>query len=489
MHRFAAFVSTLVVLTGLFAVPACAERRVALVLGNSGYQHAPRLKNPINDATDIAATLQRLGFDVVRGLDLDYAGMRQQVKAFSDKLIGAQVALVFYAGHGLQVAGKNYLVPVDAEIQRPADLDFATVDLDLIMHTLDGEPRTNLIFLDACRDNPFAQNLARSLGTRSASVGRGLAQVESGVGTLIAYATKPGDVARDGEGRNSPFTSALLETVERPGLSIGEVMIEVRNEVLKSTGGNQVTWDHSSLTGPFYFTPQRVASPDASAQDSLEVAFWNSIRVGKNPRLFQAYLQRYPNGAFADIARINLEQAKTAAARPIIDEPAGNAAISDPGLLREVHDRLYELNFDPPSTEPADMRTAIREFESQSKLPPTGEATDGLLRRLRELGGLKPWGAIVYATSGRKWGMSWDQSSRHDAVAAARAQCGQARCLAEISFFGTECGAFALSSASWAIVARDDVARAKQAALDDCGKRGKACRIIAAGCADGAGRN
>jgi hypothetical protein len=146
------------------------------------------------------------------------------------------------------------------------------------------------------------------------------------------------------------------------------------------------------------------------------------------------------------------------------------------------------LNFDPASAKAGDIKLAIREFEAQNRLPQTGEITQGLLTRLREIGGLKPWGAIVYDKSAGQWGMAWGHSSRKEAVASARSQCKTAQCSAEISFFGTSCGAFALSSASWSIVSRDDIQKARQIALDECGKRGKACHIVGASCADGTAR-
>ena len=334
---------------------------------------------------------------------------------------------------------------------------------------------------------------------RTFAARRGLAQVETSVGTLIAFATQPGNVALDGEGRNSPFTAALLKTMERPGLPLSEIMIVVRNAVLQQTGNRQVPWEHSSLTGQFYFIPPvPAAAPSAAVQTrepdqaSLEITFWNSIKDEKNERLFEAYLKRYPNGAFADIARISLEQQKTASLKSAVDQPNDKIALTDPNLIKEIRDRLYELNFDPgamtgPIGEPT--RQAIREFEQRSKLALSGEATQGLLRRLREVGGLKPWGAIVYAKSSKQWGMAWAQGTRKAAVESARSSCGDAaKCSIETSFFGTDCGVFAHSGSSWAIVAHDDIKKAKDAALSDCGKHGKSCRIIASVCADGAER-
>jgi peptidoglycan hydrolase-like protein with peptidoglycan-binding domain len=222
------------------------------------------------------------------------------------------------------------------------------------------------------------------------------------------------------------------------------------------------------------------------------VAFWDSIKNEKNPRLLEAYLNRYPNGTFSDIARVKLQDTKIAALPPAKDVAEDKVAITDPALAREVRERLFELNFDPgPSSGPVGeaAHRAIREFQQMANLTPDGEMSQGLLRRLREAGKLKPWGAIVYARSAKKWGMAWSQESRQAAVASARASCGsEAQCPVEISFFGTECGALAHAEASWAIVARKSVDEARESALSGCGKRGRACRIVAAVCADGAER-
>lgn len=236
-------------------VPAMAQKRVALVIGNSAYSHAGPLANPANDANDIAKALGDMGFEVLVGLDLDKRSFDGKVREFSRTLADADTGLLFYAGHGLQVAGRNYLVPVDAQLGSERDLDFEAVSLDFVLKQmeLEREGKTNIVFLDACRDNPLARNLARSMGTRSASIGRGLAQVQTGVGTFIAYSTQPGNVALDGASRNSPFTAALARSVREPGRNLTAVMIDVRKEVLSVTNGRQVPWDHSALTGDFYF--------------------------------------------------------------------------------------------------------------------------------------------------------------------------------------------------------------------------------------------
>jgi hypothetical protein len=239
----------------LLSLSANAQKRAALVVGNSAYSHATPLANPTNDAKDMGAVLTNLGFEVVLGLDLDKRGFDLKVRDFSRALAHADAALLFYAGHGLQVAGRNHLVPIDAQLINERDLDFETVSLDFVLKQmeLEREGKTNIVFLDACRDNPLARNLARSMGTRSASIGRGLAQVQTGVGTFIAYSTQPGNVALDGAGRNSPFATALLKGMLAPGRNLTAVMIDVRRDVLAATHGKQVPWDHSALTGDFYF--------------------------------------------------------------------------------------------------------------------------------------------------------------------------------------------------------------------------------------------
>jgi uncharacterized caspase-like protein len=262
----AAFLTAVIFLLGAFN-PAAAEKRVALVIGNSAYQHTAALKNPSNDASDMATALRALNFDVIDGTDLTKDQMEQRIRAFAAKLAGADVGLFFYAGHGLQVDGKNFLAPVDAKLQSDTDLDFEAVELNLVLKQLERNSRISVVFLDACRDNPLASVLAA--GSRSLEIGRGLARIEKAVGMMIAFSTQPGNVALDGEGRNSPFTGALLRHISNEGISINDVMIEVRNDVLKATDGKQVPWENSSLTGQFFFKP---AAPPTVADQTAETA-------------------------------------------------------------------------------------------------------------------------------------------------------------------------------------------------------------------------
>jgi uncharacterized caspase-like protein len=196
---------------------AWADKRVALVIGNSAYRHAGELANPRNDAADMAAVLKEVGFRVIEGLDLDKTAFDRKIRDFAVALAGTEVGLFFYAGHGLQVAGYNYLVPVDAELTTASAVEFEMVRLDLVHRIMEREAQTNVLFLDACRNNPLARNLARALGTRSAEIGRGLAAVESGSGTLISFSTQPGNIALDGTGRNSPFAGSLVKQMKTSG--------------------------------------------------------------------------------------------------------------------------------------------------------------------------------------------------------------------------------------------------------------------------------
>ncbi len=331
-------VLALLILVGpAFAASALAERRVALVVGNSDYQHTSRLKNPRNDAAAVSAVLRRLNFDVLEGTDLDDQAFRRLARDFAIKMEGAEVALFFYAGHGLQVQGKNYLLPVGASLKRELDLEFEAVPLDLIMTQMERGQRTNIVLLDACRNNPLVDDLARSMGTRSATLGRGLARVETGVGTYVGFSTQPGNVALDGEGTNSPFAAALIKNIETPGLDIETLMRQVREDVIKSTNGRQVPWGNSSLIGRgFVFNTveteegeTRKSTPRASASDQaqIEIAYWNSIKDKGDAALLEAYLSEYPTGRFSRLADIMIESLASREEAARAKEPVKQAAV------------------------------------------------------------------------------------------------------------------------------------------------------------------
>lgn len=263
----------LVLSAGSIATAFAAENRVALVIGNSAYRYASVLGNPKNDAADMAAAAERLGFKVVKGVDLDKSGMDRAIRQFAESLRGASIGMFFYAGHGLQVSGRNYLVPVDAELKTAEALDFEMVGLDVVQRIMEAATETNILFVDACRDNPLARNLARAMGTRSAAIGRGLTSQEAGAGTLISFSTQPGNVALDGTGtRNSPYAAALVKHIATRDKDLPAVLVQVRRDVMAATGKRQVPWEHSALTAEVMLAPQAGGQTSANTPSRQEAS-------------------------------------------------------------------------------------------------------------------------------------------------------------------------------------------------------------------------
>jgi hypothetical protein len=378
MHPFRA----MAVLIGLVAASpnAALAKSVALVIGNSGYQYTSKLPNPRNDAADIAAVLKKLGFQVIDGLDLDKAAMDRKLREFAQALSGSDMSVFFYAGHGLQVGGQNYLIPVDAKLESASALDFEAVRLDLVHRTMEREAQTNVIFLDACRDNPLARNLARALGTRSSELGKGLAAVEAGAGTLISFSTQPGNVAFDGEGRNSPFAGALLKHIAAPGEDLSSMLITVRNEVMQATANRQVPWEHSALRTRFYFSPAN-APQSAPANPTLgltyeqqsELAFWNSVKDSGDVRAIGTYLERFPNGVFNALARVRIERLKEQPTQTAAPSAAAASQSPEPehmALARQLQAELARVGCDPGEVDGhwgAKARNALRAFAKSTQ--------------------------------------------------------------------------------------------------------------------------
>ena len=284
------------------AAPALADSRIALVIGNSDYSDAPALANPSNDASAIGAALERLGFTVLIGLDQNITDFRDLIYQFSKQAVDADLALFFYAGHGLQVSGRNYLLPVDAALKSETDLDFATIDLQLVLKQLERSAPNSIVLLDACRDNPFETALTRSMGaTRSAAaLSRGLAPVETLGGALIGFATDPGAVAFDGTGQNSPFTEALLAHIETPGLEINTLMTRVRADVVNNTGKRQRPWATSSLLNEVYLAPS--LRPPAEKQPNLVATAVDGQGIAPNPaNAWEKFDERFDGTAGNDI--------------------------------------------------------------------------------------------------------------------------------------------------------------------------------------------
>jgi hypothetical protein len=304
-----------VLIVGCLIAPprAIGAKRVALVIGNSAYEHTAPLTNPKHDAADMSVVLKALGFRVIEGLDLDKAEMDRIVRDFADALSDAQAGLFFYAGHGLQVAGENYLVPTDAKLTTAAALDFEMLRLALVQRVMERATETNIIFLDACRDNPLARNLARAMGTRSGNIGRGLAAVESGVGTLISFSTQPGNVALDGTGRNSPFAAALVKQLSSTSEDLSALLIAVRNDVMQETQRKQVPWEHSALTGRFYFNtagPTTHPTKAATTAASEAAEAWDRVKDASSVPMLEAFIARYPDSLYGDLARMQIKRLK-----------------------------------------------------------------------------------------------------------------------------------------------------------------------------------
>ncbi len=277
------------------ALPALAQadRRVALVIGNGAYEDAGLLPNPVNDAIDLARALRAIGFEVVEGHDLGKRDLERKVGEFADALAGADVGMFFYSGHGLQVDGRNFVLPVDARLDVPAKLKLEAVPMDDVLDIMEQQTRISLVFLDACRNNPFARGLGTS--TRAAVPLGGLAQFDSARGSFIAFSTSPGSVALDGTGRNSPFVSALLEHIATPGQSINDLMIEVRRDVIAATRNSQRPWEQGSLVDRFEFVPtgEVAARPAPVAQATGQAAVASLERSVGDEKAVEEFVRAY----------------------------------------------------------------------------------------------------------------------------------------------------------------------------------------------------
>lgn len=311
------------------AQTALAAKRIALVVGNGAYQYSP-LPNPPNDADLMAKTLADVGFEVTKYKNLGRRDLKRAFYEFGQKLERAgdgTVALIYYAGHGVQLDGENYLIPVDTQIEDAFDVEIEAIRASSLLKTFSGSDSSlNIVILDACRNNPFKGS--------SRSAGRGLAKMDAPTGTLLAYSTSPGNVAVDGNGANSPYTKALANAIKEPGVTVEQVFKHVRISVMDRTQGKQVPWESSSLIGNFSFvgsaTPVSTTQPlpveepvqtstvrSDSMSQVVEIEFWKSISDSNNPDLFQSYLDKFPDGVFADIARQRVQTASTGAATTV----------------------------------------------------------------------------------------------------------------------------------------------------------------------------
>ncbi len=299
---------------------AMAESRIALVIGNSQYEHVQALANPSSDARLVAATLEPLGFEVTLLLDAGQDVMKSNIADFGRALRsgGADtVGLFYFAGHGVQSHGANFLLPTDAVIEDEADLDLVGVESDWVLRQMESaRNRTNIVILDACRNNPF-----------DASAKAGLAEMNAPTGSFLSFATAPGNVALDGTGSNSPFTEALSRNMQIAGQPIEQMFKQVRVDVLAATKGQQTPWDTSLLIDPFVFS--QVQEPDP-----MEALLWSSVKNSNDPEQIKRFLDVYPEGEFAEIARELLFS-------ELVEEPEQQPEPPQPEVASEEETALF----------------------------------------------------------------------------------------------------------------------------------------------------
>ncbi len=388
---------------------ALADKRVAFVVGNGAYKNVAQLPNPPIDAKAMASTLRNVGFDVIEGTNLSRDTMTAKLLEFGRKAQGADIAVFYYAGHGIAISGTNYLLPVDADIKSEMDVKLgAAINVDVTLDQTMGDAKVKLVFLDACRDNPFAAKI-KANATRSVSVGQGLAEMKSSEGTLIAFATGPGQTALDGqEGTNSPFTRALIAHITEPGVEIQQAMTEVRAQVSDETSKGQLPWGHTNLTGSVYLNPAAAqpataaapagaSSPalaSTTASPDVELEFWRSVKDSNKPEELNAYLSSYPNGQFRSLALARiaaLDNGGTAASKD--KDMTRNLTAVDPatftdeasqvsedqigldrGRRRDVQRRLNGLGFDTKVTGKFDddTRSVIKRWQAARGYPVSG---------------------------------------------------------------------------------------------------------------------
>ena len=307
-----------------------AEKRVALIIGNADYESAP-LRNPVNDARVMAATLKALGFSVTALENASQSAMKQAIDEFGESLHNAgknPVGLFYYSGHGMQVKGRNYMIPVAAKIRTERQVEYEAVDVSRALAAMEDAGNTlNIVILDACRDNPFSRSARNPVG--------GLALLDAASGTLIAYATAPGRTADDGTGRNGLYTEQLIRHMRTPGLKVEEVFKRVRNDVERLSGRKQVPWESSSLKGDFYFVdrPNQLAAAIPLEPERLldeEEVLWRAIESSSSAQDFEDYLQQYPKGRFAVTARVKSRQMKQKSTPAVAPDSATLVLASDP---------------------------------------------------------------------------------------------------------------------------------------------------------------
>ena len=425
---FTVWIAGAVLLLTAFAAPGWAGQRVALVIGNAAYAHAPALATPLNDAFDVGEALERLEFAVTRVENADQAAFLRSLSAFATAAESAESAVVFYAGHAVAVDGRNFLLPTDARLSSERDIEFEAVPLALAERAVTRAGRVRVIILDASRENPLLSSMREVEAIRV--IGRGLARLEPSAGTLVASAAKEGTVAVDGQGRNSLYGETMLRYLEEPGLEVGAMFGKVREAVWAATGGSQEPTVYGSLLSASVYLgpPPSSAESQAATQEAVverapdrltaerlaaERLYWDSVKDSSDPAEIQTYLDRYPNGTYAALARVRIERLKreagatSAPAGSGTETPTGGAETGpalEPeaaekalGLRREdrrlIQSGLAALGFDPG---PVDglfgrgTRAAIGKWQAAEGRLDTGYLDVAAARTLAKAGAAAP---------------------------------------------------------------------------------------------------
>jgi uncharacterized caspase-like protein len=361
----------------LLCQPAWAAKRVALVIGNSAYQNVAMLPNPTNDGAVIATMLKGAGFDIVDSRhDLPANEMRRALRDFADRARDADIAVVYYAGHGMEVGGNNYLIPIDAKLERDTDVYDEALSLDRVLVSIEPARQLRLVILDACRDNPFAKSMKRTLASRA--IGRGLAQIEpASPNTLIAYSAKAGSTALDGDSKNSPFTTALSQHLTTPGLDVRRAFGFVRDDVLKTTGNRQEPFVYGSLGGEDVpLVPAPAVAPSAPApnpQVEMRRDYELALQVGNKDAL-NAFIAQYPDGFYANLARIQLAKIQAEETRVAATEKARQAEQERARLAAEGTQKTQQLKAAEADARAAEQARVAAETAKQKALDQAAES-------------------------------------------------------------------------------------------------------------------
>ena len=400
------------------AAPARAQDKVALIVGNGTYQNVPVLPNPPHDAADVAAAFARLGFSVQVVTNASYEDMRRALLKFSGQARNAQMAVVFFAGHGMEMDGDNWLIPVDAELKTDLDVDQEAISLHSVMLMVSVASKLGLVVLDACRNNPFLGKMKRTIVTRSLS--RGLSRIEPTNNVLVAYSAKDGTTAADGNGRNSPFTAAFLKYLEVPGLEVNFLFRDVRDDVIAATGGEQQPFVYGSLSKEAIYFKAPPVAPAPPAADAADAAAWSLLKETTDGAALKRFVAQYPNSpqrkdAEARIAALE-EAAATKPVPPRPDEVTWE-------LLKETTDeaalkRFVAQYLNSPLRKDAEARiAALKAAEAAKPVPPRpDEVTWLLLKDTTDDAALKRFMTQYPNSPLRK-----DAEARIAALAAARA--------------------------------------------------------------------